>query len=47
MNYAKDKVGLWMIGVGGRVGSAVALAVTALSKRLTPSTGLVSALPAF
>src|SRR3989304_4504694 len=47
MKYAKDKVGLWMIGAGGRVGSAVALGVTALSKRLTQPTGLVSALPVF
>lgn len=47
MKYAKDKVGLWMIGAGGRVGSAVALGVAALSKRLTPPTGLVSALPVF
>jgi len=47
MNYAKDKVGLWMIGAGGRVGSAVALGVTALSKRLIEPTGLVSALPVF
>ena len=47
MKYARVKVGLWLVGAGGRVGSAVALGVTALSKRLTPSTGLVSALPAF
>ena len=47
MKYAKDKVGLWMIGAGGRVGSAVALGVTALAKRLAQPTGLVSALPVF
>ena len=47
MKYAKDKVGLWMIGAGGRVGGAVALGVTALAKRLTQPTGLVSALPVF
>ncbi len=47
MKYAKDKVGLWMVGAGGRVGSAVALGVTALSKGLAQPTGLVSALPIF
>lgn len=47
MKYAKDKVGLWMIGAGGRVGSAVALGVTALAKRLAEPTALVSALPVF
>lgn len=47
MKYAKDKVGLWMIGAGGRVGSAVALGVTALAQRLAQPTGLVSALPVF
>lgn len=47
MKYAKDKVGLWMIGAGGRVGSAVALGVTALAKRLAQPTGLVSTLPVF
>ncbi len=36
-----------MIGAGGRVGSAVALGVTALAKRLAQPTGLVSALPVF
>ncbi len=47
MKHANDKVGLWLIGAGGRVGSAVALGVTALGQRLTPTTGLVSALPVF
>src|SRR3972149_21101 len=47
MKYAKDKVGLWMIGAGGRVGGPVALGVSALPKRLTQPTGLVSALPVF
>ncbi|MEK7757532.1 MAG: inositol-3-phosphate synthase, partial [Planctomycetota bacterium] len=47
MTRVREKVGLWMIGAGGRVGSAVALGVTALAKRLAQPTGLVSALPVF
>lgn len=41
------RVGLWLIGACGGVGSTVALGLAALRKGLTPSTGLVSELPAF
>jgi len=43
----RQKVGLWMIGACGGVGSTVALGVAALKKKLAPATGLVSALPVF
>jgi myo-inositol-1-phosphate synthase len=46
MSPPAAKVGLWMIGACGRVGSAVALGVAAL-RRGCPPTGLVSALPPF
>lgn len=47
MPAKKKKVGLWMVGVAGAVGSTVALGVAALRKRLTPTTGLVTDLPPF
>ena len=47
MRVRQDKVGLWMIGVCGAVGSTVALGVAALSKGLASTTGLVSELPPF
>src|SRR5262245_24022458 len=40
------RVGLWLIGAFGGVGSTVALGLAALARRLTPPTGLVTALPA-
>ncbi len=43
----KIRVGLWMIGACGGVGSTVALGIAALKKNLTQATGLVSALPPF
>jgi len=43
----KPKVGLWLIGAGGRVGSAVALGISALRRGMTTATGLVTELPHF
>jgi myo-inositol-1-phosphate synthase len=43
---AQRRVGLWMIGACGGVASTTALGLSALARGLTPSTGLVSALPA-
>jgi myo-inositol-1-phosphate synthase len=42
---ASRRVGLWLIGALGSVGSTVALGVSALARKLTPPTGLVTALP--
>ena len=47
MPSKKDRIGLWMIGVGGGVAGTVALGATALRRRLRPMTGLVTALPPF
>lgn len=47
MSSRKENVGLWMIGAGGAVAGTVALGVAALAKRLTPTTGLVTALAPF
>ncbi len=47
MKHRKQRIGLWMIGACGGVGSTVALGVAALRKRLAPTTGLVTELPAF
>lgn len=41
------RVGLWLIGAYGGVGSTTALGVAALAKNLSGSTGLVTALPEF
>ncbi len=43
----KDKVGLWLIGAGGAVGSAVATGVAALKLKLAGTIGLVTELPVF
>jgi myo-inositol-1-phosphate synthase len=43
---ATRRVGLWLIGAFGGVGSTVALGLAALARKLTPTTGLVTALPA-
>ncbi len=43
----RDRVGLWMIGACGGIGSAVALGLAALRKDLAPPIGLVSELPDF
>src|SRR4051812_21870745 len=44
---AQRRVGLWLIGACGGVGSTTALGLAALARGLTPSTGLVTALPRF
>ncbi|MBX9581802.1 MAG: inositol-3-phosphate synthase [Gemmataceae bacterium] len=44
---AQRRVGLWIIGACGGVGSTTALGLAALARGLTPPTGLVTALPAF
>ena len=41
------RVGLWLIGACGGVGSTTALGLAALARGLTPPTGLVTALPRF
>lgn len=41
------RVGLWLIGANGGVGSTTALGLAALAAKLTPSTGLVTLLPEF
>src|SRR4051794_25164899 len=42
---ATRRVGLWLIGAFGSVGSTVALGLASLARKLTPATGLVTALP--
>jgi myo-inositol-1-phosphate synthase len=44
---AQRRVGLWFIGACGGVASTSALGLSALARGLTPTTGLVTALPAF
>src|SRR5689334_4657334 len=44
---AQRRIGLWFIGACGGVASTTALGLAALGRGLTPSTGLVSALPPF
>ena len=44
---AQRRVGLWLIGACGGVGSTTALGLSALARGLTPGTGLVTALPPF
>ena len=41
------RVGLWLIGAFGGVGTTVALGLAALRRRLTDTTSLVTALPLF
>src|SRR5262245_1027160 len=41
------RVGLWLIGACGGVGSTAALGLAALSRGLTDTTSLVTALPMF
>ncbi len=45
MKHRKQRVGIWLIGACGGVGGTVALGLAALAKRLSGSTGLVTALP--
>jgi myo-inositol-1-phosphate synthase len=44
---AAPRVGLWLIGACGGVGSTTALGLAALARGLTSDTGLVTALPRF
>jgi myo-inositol-1-phosphate synthase len=44
---AQRRVGLWLIGACGGVASTTALGLSALARGLTPTTGLVTALPEF
>jgi len=44
---APRRVGLWLIGACGGVGSTTALGLSALARNLTSTTGLVTALPRF
>ncbi|HSQ56422.1 MAG TPA: inositol-3-phosphate synthase, partial [Gemmata sp.] len=44
---AHRRVGLWFIGACGGVAGTAALGLSALGRGLTPSTGLVTALPEF
>ncbi len=47
MSRNRNKVGLWMIGAAGGVGSTTALGIAALKKRAADDTSLVTALPEF
>jgi myo-inositol-1-phosphate synthase len=42
---ATRRVGLWLVGAFGSVGSTVALGMASLARKLTPPTGLVTTLP--
>jgi myo-inositol-1-phosphate synthase len=44
---ARRRVGLWLIGAFGGVGSSVALGLASLKRNLIATTGLVTALPEF
>jgi myo-inositol-1-phosphate synthase len=44
---AQRRIGLWFIGACGGVASTTALGLSALARGLTPTTGLVTALPLF
>src|SRR3954468_13257025 len=44
---AQRRVGLWLIGACGGVASTTALGLSALARGLTPTTGMVTALPPF
>jgi myo-inositol-1-phosphate synthase len=47
MGVRRRDIGLWLIGVGGGVGSVVSLGLAALRRKLAPSSGLVTDLPEF
>lgn len=47
MYDTEQRIGVWLIGACGGVGSAVALGIAALGKKGADSTGLVTALPEF
>lgn len=44
---APGRLGVWLIGAGGNVATVFAVGWAALRQKLVPTTGLVSALPAF
>ncbi len=44
---SERRVGIWMVGAFGGVGSTTALGLAALARGLTPPTGLATALPEF
>ncbi len=44
---SQPRVGLWLIGAFGGVGSTITLGLSAMARGLTDQTGLVSALPLF
>ena len=44
---APRRVGIWLIGACGGVGSTTAFGLSALTRGLTPPTGVVTALPRF
>lgn len=41
------RVGLWLVGAFGGVGTTITLGLSAIKRGLSPTTGLVTALPAF
>jgi myo-inositol-1-phosphate synthase len=43
----RRRVGLWLVGAFGGVGTTITLGLVAMAKGLMPSTGLVTALPLF
>jgi myo-inositol-1-phosphate synthase len=45
--HHRRRVGLWLVGAFGGVGTTVALGLSALARGRTPTTGLVTALPMF
>src|SRR3954471_8494993 len=46
-NMTRRRVGLWLVGAFGGVGTTITLGLSALARGLTTTTGLVSALPVF
>lgn len=47
MGKASDKLGIWLVGIGGNVGTTVAVGVAALQQKLAPPIGLVTEQPSF
>ena len=45
MASRREKFGLWMVRVGGRVGATVAVGISALKRGLTATSGMVTELP--
>jgi myo-inositol-1-phosphate synthase len=43
----RDRVGLWLIGAFGGVGTTITLGLSAIARGLTDRTGLVTELPMF